>query len=316
MCAVCHGASGEGYTADQAPALANVEFLASVTDTYLAQAITNGRAATTMSAWGVERGGPLAHPEVDAIVAFLRTWEHRSRVALEQRAVTGDAARGADLYARECLRCHGASGVGGPNVHIGNVQLLATASDGFLRYAIRNGRPQTAMPGFAQTLGDTGIEDTIALLRKWQSIAEHPSTAPRPMAARAPPIPIGPVPLHRAGPEPVGFRAYPAMTPADVIKAQLDRGARFGILDARAPSDYTTEHIAGAVSVPFYDPEPYFNALPKDAWLVCYCGCPHAESGTLAQKLSAQGFTRVTVLDEGLGVWKARKYETRIGLEP
>jgi len=68
------------------------------------------------------------------------------------------------------------------------------------------------------------------------------------------------------------------------------------------------EHIAGAVSVPFYDPSPYFAALPKDTWLVCYCACPHAESGQLAQQLGAQGFTKVAVLDEGLGVWKARGY--------
>ena len=58
------------------------------------------------------------------------------------------------------------------------------------------------------------------------------------------------------------------------------------------------------------------DKLPKDAWLVCYCSCPHAESGQLAQKLSAKGFTKVTVLDEGLGVWKAKKYPTKTGLDP
>ena len=98
--------------------------------------------------------------------------------------------------------------------------------------------------------------------------------------------------------------------------AQLERGARMAILDARAPSDYTDEHIAGAVSVPFYDPEPYMNDLPKDAWLVCYCGCPHAESGQLAHKLVAKGFTKVTVLDEGLGYWARKKYETSQGVSP
>jgi cytochrome c oxidase cbb3-type subunit 3/ubiquinol-cytochrome c reductase cytochrome c subunit len=88
------------------------------------------------------------------------------------------------------------------------------------------------------------------------------------------------------------------------------------ILDARAPSDYMREHIAGSVSVPFYEPDPYISSLPRDAWLVCYCACPHAESGQLAQKLVAKGFTKVTVLDEGLGVWRARKYPTQSGLDP
>jgi rhodanese-related sulfurtransferase len=70
------------------------------------------------------------------------------------------------------------------------------------------------------------------------------------------------------------------------------------------------------VSVPFYDPGPYFDKLPKDAWLVCYCACPHAESGQLASKLVQKGFPKVTVLDEGLGVWKSRGFGTSTGLEP
>jgi cytochrome c oxidase cbb3-type subunit 3/ubiquinol-cytochrome c reductase cytochrome c subunit len=70
------------------------------------------------------------------------------------------------------------------------------------------------------------------------------------------------------------------------------------------------------VSVPFYDPTPYLKALPKDTWLVSYCGCPHAESMALAGKLVAAGFRKVTVLDEGLGVWKARKYPLRQGKTP
>jgi cytochrome c oxidase cbb3-type subunit 3/ubiquinol-cytochrome c reductase cytochrome c subunit len=88
------------------------------------------------------------------------------------------------------------------------------------------------------------------------------------------------------------------------------------ILDARAPSDYTSNHIQGAVSVPFYDPTPYFDQLPKDAWLVCYCGCPHAESGQLANKLVAKGFKKVAVLDEGLGYWARKNYGTSQGASP
>jgi cytochrome c oxidase cbb3-type subunit 3 len=88
------------------------------------------------------------------------------------------------------------------------------------------------------------------------------------------------------------------------------------LLDARPPSDYSNEHIAGAVSVPFYDPDPYFAGLPKDAWLICYCACPAAESGQLAQKLTAHGFPKVTVLAEGLGAWRIRKYGTHTGQDP
>ncbi len=313
MCAVCHGREGQGYAADAAPALANPSFLASVSDEFLRSAIGNGRSGTTMSAWARSRGGPLGAGEVDALVATIHEWRDGPRATLDERPLSGDVGRGADVFARECVRCHGALGTGGPNLHIGNYDLLSGASNGFLRYAIRGGRPGTAMPGFEATLGERGIEDIVALMRSWQAAG---AATPHPAPPHPPPLPLGPVPLNPRGPEPVGFRTTPLTTPADAIKGQLDRGARMAILDARTPSDYLNDHIAGAVSVPFYDPEPYVAQLPRDAWLVCYCSCPHAESGTLAQKLAAKGFTKVTVLDEGLGVWKAKKYPTKGGLDP
>ncbi|HWZ91271.1 MAG TPA: c-type cytochrome, partial [Polyangiaceae bacterium] len=312
MCVVCHGANGEGYKADQAPRLAQPDFQATVSDEYLREAIKNGRMGTTMSAWSSSRGGPLSPQDIEEVVRFMRTsWSKGPRRPLEEHFITGDLARGENTFARECFQCHGVKGVGGPNVHIGNPQLLQTATNGFLRYAIKNGRPGTPMPSFASKLGDGGIEDLVALLRSWAS-----PPPPPPPPARAPPIPLGPVPLNPKGPEPVGFKAQPATTPADVIHTELQRGARMALLDARAPSDYMTEHIVGAVSVPFYDPTEYFAKLPKNAWLVCYCACPHAESGTLASKLTAAGFKKVTVLDEGLGIWRARKYPVKSGEKP
>jgi cytochrome c oxidase cbb3-type subunit 3/ubiquinol-cytochrome c reductase cytochrome c subunit len=311
MCAVCHGPNGEGYKADQAPALRNPEFLASATDAFLRESIVNGRLGSTMSAWGRDSGGPLTTPEVDAVVAFMRLWQPmklKSRaLALDDRPIHGDSARGGLLYYQhQCVKCHGGRGVEGPNARIANPGFLANASNGFLRLAIRNGRAGTAMAPFGGKLGDQGIEDVIALVRSW---AQRPVVRPTP-PPDPPPIPLGKVPLNPKGPAPVGFRATPETPPADVIKAQLVKGAKMVLLDARAPSDYLKEHIEGAVSVPFYDPAPYFEKLPRDAWLVCYCACPHAESGQLAEKLKAKGFTRVTVLDEGLGYWRSKSYGT------
>lgn len=313
MCAVCHGEKGEGYKADQAPALGHPGFLAAASDGFLRTAIADGRRNTTMSAWATPRGGPLPYAAIDDVIAYLRRWGRAAPARLDERPPRGDVARGAPIFARACAGCHGAHGTEGPNVHIGAPQLLASASNGLLRDALRNGRAPTTMPSFGDGLGDAGIEDTLALLRSWQAgAAPLPNLPP----VRPAPLPLGPVPLHPKGPEPLGFRTQPLTTSVDVVKAQLDRGARLGLLDARAPSDYTAEHIAGAVSVPFYDPTPYLDKLPRDAWLVCYCACPHAESGQLAQKLVSSGFTKVTVLDEGLGVWKNKKYGTQTGTQP
>lgn len=313
MCAVCHGDKGQGYKADQAPRLAGPEFQESVSDAFLREAIKNGRNDTTMSAWSKERGGPLSASDIDDLIRFLRTWRKKPPAVLDERAPSGDLHRGEAIYAKECVRCHGARGVGGPFLHVGNPQLLLSATDGFLRYAVKNGRPGagTAMPSFAQTLGDAGVEDVLALLRSWSL-----PPAPEPAPAAPSPLPLGPVPLNPKGPEPIGFKHQPATTPMDVIHGQLLRGARMALLDARAPSDYMNQHIAGAVSVPFYDPSPYLDKLPKNAWLVCYCACPHAESGTLAAKLVQAGFKKVTVLDEGLGAWAAKKYPLSKGDKP
>lgn len=313
MCSVCHGADGEGYKADEAPALRHPEFIGSATDQFLRNAIAYGRSRTTMSAWATQRGGPLVPEDVDALVAFMHTWGRPTRPKLDDRPSGGDPAKGAALFASECATCHGPKGTAGKNVGIGNPELLAGASNGFLRHAIRDGRKGTAMPAFGDKLGDAGVEDVLALLRQWQASA---APAPPPAPAKPPPIPLGPVPLNPHGPEPIGFNVTPKTTPADVVKAQLDRHACLALLDARAPSDYSNEHIAGAVSVPFYDPDPYLDQLPKKAWLVAYCACPHAESGQLAQKLASKGFTKVTVLDEGLGVWRLKGYPTSKGREP
>jgi cytochrome c oxidase cbb3-type subunit 3/ubiquinol-cytochrome c reductase cytochrome c subunit len=312
MCAVCHGERGEGYKADQATALAHPDFLASASDAFIRRAITHGRRGTTMSAWARERGGPLARTDVDALVAFMRSWDTQPRVQLDERPIQGDPARGQVLYARDCARCHGAKGIEGPNVRIADRDLLRTAGPGFLRHAVAKGRAGTTMPGFEATLGERGIDDVLAYVQSVQSRAPADDAAPR----KPPPIPLGPVPLNPRGPEPIGFKAHPGTTKVDVVHAQLKRRARMVLLDARAPSDYALEHIAGAVSVPFYDPTPYLKDLPKDAWLVSYCACPHAESMTLARKLVEAGFKKVTVLDEGLNVWKARNYGVRTGVTP
>ncbi len=326
MCAVCHGAIGEGYKADNATALSHPDFLASVSDDFLEHSITIGRSSTVMSSWGKERGGPLPPSDVHAIVLYIRTWQTKSPATLDERPHGGDVTRGAAAYNQQCVRCHGPNGTTGPNVRIANADFLGDASNGFIRYAIHNGRLGTPMPSFDQTLGESGIEDIVALLRSWQAGGNlasaaimapdaHPRELPAPVNP-PPPLALGPVPLNRGGAEPVGFKAYPEKTNCDTVHGELEHGAKMAILDARAPPDYTSDHITGSVSVPFYDPDPFVPKLPKDAWLVCYCSCPSAESGALAQKLMDKGFKKVTVLEEGLGTWKMKKYGTRTGPQP
>jgi len=306
-CALCHGDKGQGYVADNATALANPTFLATASDTFLRWSIARGRPGSTMSAWDIAHGGPYDDLAIDAIAGFIRAWQTTPTVDLSGVSVTGDATLGAPVYAQKCASCHGPTGNEGPNTRLGNAELLVIASDAFLRYAIVHGRPGTTMPAFEQELTATEIDDVVALLRGWE----------KPVVMGDVPIPgtLGPIVLNPAGPEPA-FVLGNRYTPVDTVKQELDRGAAMGFLDARAPSDYTAGHIAGANDVPFYEAADYLFALPRDKWLVCYCACPHAESGKLADTLLANGFTKVTVLDEGFFVWRDRGYPVHTGTGP
>jgi cytochrome c oxidase cbb3-type subunit 3 len=310
MCAVCHGENGEGYKADQAPMLAHPDFLASVSDEFLRIAIAHGRPGTTMSAWGTELGGPLHTDEVLALIAFMRSWQKQPVLALDDALRPGDAARGQAIFKRECTECHGEKG---KYLKLINPELIQSASPGFLRQAIAKGRAPTKMPAYEAKLGAQGIDDVIVYLKNLPAQVRRAN--PTGLIEPAP-LPLGPVPLNARGPEPKDFKPYPEMTAVAIVAREYQRKARMAILDARAPTDYAADHIAGAVSVPFYDPSPYLAKLPKKAWIVCYCGCPHAESGSLAMKLQAAGFEKVTVMDEGLWEWKAKGHPMKQGPKP
>ena len=86
------------------------------------------------------------------------------------------------------------------------------------------------------------------------------------------------------------------------------------ILDARATGDYVQSHIDGAVSLPFYQVTDYMEELPRDAFIVTYCGCPHAISGQAADALLEAGFENVGILDEGFYFWEDQGWPVAAGL--
>ncbi|MBS1251944.1 MAG: Cbb3-type cytochrome c oxidase subunit CcoP1 [Anaerolineales bacterium] len=177
MCALCHGDNGEGYAAPASPALANPNFLAVASDAYLFENTARGRPGTRMSAWADEYGGPLSEDEVRAIVAYVRSWQTKDSVDVSDVEVDGDANRGATVYAQECAVCHGEAGggqdeaPGAPNgaPSLNNPVFLETASDGFIRYSIFEGRPGTPMPAYDSVLSDQDVDDLVALIRSWEN---------------------------------------------------------------------------------------------------------------------------------------------------
>jgi mono/diheme cytochrome c family protein len=77
-CSGCHGAKGEG---GEGPALNNQVLLGLATDTYLVETIANGRTGTAMSGFSTPSVSrpTYARTEIEAIVAFVRTWGKERR---------------------------------------------------------------------------------------------------------------------------------------------------------------------------------------------------------------------------------------------
>ena len=310
-CNFCHGEAGVGYAADQAPRLASDDLLTLTTDDFLRDAIVKGRPGTTMSPWAIARGGPLSFDDAAAIVAYLRTWQKGAAMSTEARTIDpgSSAERGAATYATQCAKCHGKQGKDGKYGALANPELLASATDGYLATTIERGRDGTPMPSFTGKLTTAQIDDVVALLRSWKRPPdETPPLPPRPGE-------LANVVTNPQGPQPA-FEAKTDYIKVDDVKKQLDRKATMVIVDARPPSDYARMHIAGAISVPFYEVDAYAKQLPKDRYILSYCGCPHAESGKVRDALRVLGYPRTAVIDEGLLAWRDRGYPVRGGAKP
>jgi rhodanese-related sulfurtransferase len=123
------------------------------------------------------------------------------------------------------------------------------------------------------------------------------------------------VAMERSGPEPNFSLDGSLYISIEDVKRELDRGADFIILDARPKPDYELDHIAGAISMPFFEVEQRYKELPRDKWIVTYCACPRAEAEHAAKILLDKGFQKVKVMYEGYFEWLARQYPVAKGSE-
>jgi cbb3-type cytochrome c oxidase subunit III len=305
LCAQCHGPDAKGYKADNAPSLVNPTFLSSATDEYIHRSIAVGRPGTSMAGYGRDVGGPLDAAAIERIVAFLRAQGPKAQ-PLGTAAATGDAKRGAAIYARECQKCHGDATTRVTAVHLANAQFLAVASDAFIRYAVVAGRPGTPMESFEAKLSAQDIDDVVAFVRafgKPQEVAQLPA-----------PTGKEPLILNPKGKDPVWKKlrfdpgsSDPRYVSVDEVKQALADKRRLVIIDARPPSDWMRAHITGAVSIPYHD-LARLDEIPKDVWVVAYCACPHHLSGIVVDELWKRGHKRALVLDEGILEWHRRGY--------
>lgn len=306
-CKLCHGEDGAGYAADHAGQLGNPLFVASATRDQIWFGIEYGRPGTPMAAFGKSQGGPLDKEQIKNLVRYIKSLKYYRRDA---PAPAGDVGRGSALYGTHCAACHGPRGEGKTGPGLSNPYFLVSASDSFLTYAIKYGRPDTPMKPFAGELNEQQVADLVALIRSWTSNVNYGPVEGEPIPS------LSNLVINPGGPIAKLTPTTGHYVPAEQVSNELKAGARMVILDARVTSDWMSSHIPGAYPAPFYDalPPDLLKALPRSGTpIVLYCGCPHAASDEVAELLKKAGFTNVVVIEEGVLIWAQRGYPLTFG---
>ena len=95
----------------------------------------------------------------------------------------------------------------------------------------------------------------------------------------------------------------------DEVKARLDRGDNFLLIDVREESEFVNDHLPGAIhlgrGILERDIEERVPAL--DAPLVLYCGGGY-RSALAADNLQKMGYTNVLSMDGGIRGWREHGY--------
>ena len=317
LCAICHGPEGKGYAADHAPSLVTSTFLESATDAFLYEAIAKGRPGTSMAAYDKALSGPLDEPQIKAMVAWLRGQGSTPKPLIAEGP--GDPKRGADVYAKACLSCHGDAKARGEGISLGNTQFLRTATKSFVRHAIVNGRPGTKMEPWGQKLTDVQLNDVIAFVFDGLGQLDKSPAQQLPPPTGTEPLVINPTGANpkftpRSDPCPAATAGAPPCEPnnryipADQIAKALAAKQKMIIIDARPPSDWMRVHVTGAVSIPYHDQKRLDEIKNDGTWVIAYCACPHHLSGEIVDALRKKGIKTSAILDEGILEWHRRGF--------
>ena len=95
----------------------------------------------------------------------------------------------------------------------------------------------------------------------------------------------------------------------DEIKARLDRGERFYLIDVREENEWARGHVpsAGWLSRGILETQ-IERAIPDaESDIVLYCG-GGSRSALAAESLQRMGYTNVTSMDGGFGGWVRAGY--------
>lgn len=98
-------------------------------------------------------------------------------------------------------------------------------------------------------------------------------------------------------------------TTVDEIKARLDRGDKFVLVDVREESEWQKDHLPGAIhmSKGVIERDVEQKVPDLNAEMVLYCGGGF-RSALAADNLQKMGYTNVISMDGGVRGWREKGY--------
>jgi mono/diheme cytochrome c family protein len=186
-CAPCHGEFGEGgpnpsRAGDIIFPISTAEYLKTRDDFTIRAIIAQGQPNYGMSPFGSAFGGPLEDEDVDAVVAYIRSWEADPPVELPPEIVidVGEtvALDPKQIYDQLCSQCHGLNGEGGIGPDFENAQFQANRTDNQLYDAINVGHDATSMIAWGDVLSADQIQQMVLLIRQFRTspVSGQPTT--------------------------------------------------------------------------------------------------------------------------------------------
>ena len=100
----------------------------------------------------------------------------------------------------------------------------------------------------------------------------------------------------------------------DQVKAMLDRGEKFQLLDVREDSEWAKDHLPGAVHLGkgVLERDVEQKVPDTDTPLILYCGGGF-RSALAAESLQTMGYGNVISMDGGMRAWREAGYEVEKG---
>ena len=193
-CSACHGDFGEGGPNPSRPndiiaPISTAEYLKTRDDLTLRSIIAQGQPNFGMSPFGTAFGGPLDDDQLDAIVAYVRSWEKNPPVELPPEVATTQVTlNGAEVYVDLCAQCHGPNGEGGVGPALSDAEFQAKNTDQDIFNTINLGHAATPMIGWGEILSAEQIQQLVDFIRQLRQTAPEPSTKTPSFAADVMPI--------------------------------------------------------------------------------------------------------------------------------